>query len=57
MAKAKDSVAMTRTFTNVRICMKCNAKIRTNKPDKAKCRKCGSKSLRLKSKQMKTGTK
>lgn len=57
MAKAKDSEAMTRMFSNVRICMKCNSKIRTNKPEKTKCRKCGSKSLRLKSKQVKAGSK
>ncbi len=57
MAKAKDSAAMIRTFSNVKICMKCNAKIRTTKPEKTKCRKCGSKSLRSKSKQIKAGTK
>ncbi|MCK5698344.1 MAG: 50S ribosomal protein L40e [Candidatus Aenigmarchaeota archaeon] len=57
MAKAKDSAAMKRMFSNVKICMKCNAKIRTNKPEKTKCRKCGSKSLRQKSKQMKAGAK
>ena len=53
MAKAKDSVAMTRLFSNVMVCMKCNAKIRTLKPEQTKCRKCHSKSLRPKNKQLK----
>ena len=44
---------MDRMYKNVYICMKCNAKIRTNKPHKAKCRRCGSKQLRPRKKPMK----
>lgn len=44
-----------RLFTNVYICMRCNAKIRANpakvKLKKIKCRKCYSKQLRLKAKE------
>lgn len=52
--KLPESVAK-RLFYNVFVCMKCNAKIKA-KPDivkkgKIKCRKCGSKALRLKAKE------
>ncbi len=42
-----------RLYKNVYVCMKCNARIRTNKPLRAKCRKCGSKQLRPVKKGMK----
>lgn len=46
-----------RLFENVFICMKCNAKIRADPykvaEGKIKCRKCGSKKLRPKSKERK----
>ena len=45
---------MDRMYKNVYVCMKCNAKIRTNKPGKVKCRRCGSKQLRPKKKAAKT---
>ena len=52
---AKFDVAEKRLFANIWICMRCNAKIRAQ-PDKVKkgfikCRKCGSKNLRLKAKE------
>ncbi len=44
-----------RLFHNVFVCMKCSAKIRAPpekvKKRKIKCRKCGSKELRLKAKE------
>ncbi|MFA4819631.1 MAG: 50S ribosomal protein L40e [Candidatus Aenigmatarchaeota archaeon] len=44
-----------RMFKNMFVCMKCNAKIRAAqdkvKKHKIKCRKCGSKQLRLKAKE------
>jgi len=52
MARFKE--ADNRLFANVWICMRCNAKMRSspgNKP--VKCRKCNSKSLRLKKKVLK----
>jgi ribosomal protein L40E len=46
-----------RLFANVFVCMKCNAKNRGSPGKKpAKCRKCGSKRLRLKHKTKKTGS-
>jgi len=42
-----------RLYKNVYVCMKCNARIRTNKPHRTKCRKCGSKQLRAVKKGMK----
>lgn len=46
-----------RLFENVFVCMKCNAKIRANlqkvRAGKIKCRKCGSKQLRPKTKERK----
>ncbi len=48
-------VARKRLFDNVFICGKCKAKIRANsfkvRDGKIKCRKCGSNSLRPKSKE------
>ncbi|MFP4116542.1 MAG: 50S ribosomal protein L40e [Candidatus Aenigmatarchaeota archaeon] len=44
-----------RLFDNVFICMNCKAKMRAKprkvRDGKVKCRKCGSKDLRLKSKE------
>jgi len=51
---AKFDVAEKRLFANIWICMRCNAKNKCGtgkRPDC--CRKCGSKRLRLKSKQKK----
>jgi ribosomal protein L40E len=46
---------MKRLFQNVFICMHCNGKIRAPpekvKRGKIKCRRCGSKDLRLKAKE------
>lgn len=53
MVRAKDPAVESRLFTNVYVCMKCNAKIRTGKLEKTKCRKCGSRALRLKNKEIK----
>ena len=53
MAKPRDEAVDNRMFKNMRICMKCNARMKTTKVEKTKCRKCGAKSLRLKSKQIK----
>jgi len=50
-------VAKARLFDRVFICMDCNAKIRADlskvRAGKVKCRKCGSKKLRLKKKESK----
>ena len=55
MAKKLPEEVSKRLFQNVFICMKCNAKIRSSivkvKKGKIKCRKCGSKELRLKAKE------
>ena len=55
MAKKMPEAIANRMFKNMFICMKCNAKIRANptkvKARKIKCRKCGSKHLRLKAKE------
>ncbi len=52
--KMPESVAK-RLFHNMFICMNCNAHMRTTmdkvKKKKIKCRKCGSKNLRLKAKE------
>ncbi len=52
--KIPEAVAK-RLFTNMFVCMQCNAKMRTSmdrvKKKKIKCRKCGSKNLRLKAKE------
>lgn len=57
MAKRKDPAVDARMFDNVYVCMRCNATLRSQKPVEksgAKCRKCGSKGLRLKRKHVKT---
>lgn len=55
MAKKMPEPIANRMFANMFVCMKCNAKIRANqdkvKKGKIKCRKCGSKHLRLKAKE------
>jgi ribosomal protein L40E len=55
MAKKLPDAAAARLFTNVFVCMHCNAKIRSRleavKKGKVKCRKCGYKVLRLKAKE------
>ena len=57
MPKVKNLYAYDRLYKRVYVCMKCNAKIRADerkvKAGKVKCRKCGSKALRLKSKELK----
>lgn len=54
MPKIKIPAAMGRLYDRVWVCMRCNAKIRTDigavKAGKVKCRKCGYKGLRPKSK-------
>ncbi|MDD4251460.1 MAG: 50S ribosomal protein L40e [Candidatus ainarchaeum sp.] len=42
-------------FENVYICQKCNASNRSGSGIPSKCRKCGSKRLRLKKKRKKSG--
>jgi ribosomal protein L40E len=55
MPKKLPGAVMRRLFKNMYVCMKCNAKIRAIpgkvKARKIKCRKCGSKALRLKAKE------
>lgn len=55
MAKKLPEAVSRRLFLNMFVCMKCNAKIRAQpekvKKGKIKCRKCGSKDLRLKAKE------
>ncbi|MBI4018066.1 MAG: 50S ribosomal protein L40e [Candidatus Aenigmarchaeota archaeon] len=55
MAKKLPEFVAKRLYENMFVCMRCNAKLRTTpqrvKAKKAKCRKCGSKSLRLKAKE------
>lgn len=50
-----EGAAKKRLFGNVFICMDCKAKMRANprkvREGKVKCRKCGSKDLRPKSKE------
>lgn len=57
MPKTKIEAVTKRLFSRVYICMRCNAKMRTDikkvKFGKVKCRKCYSKDLRLKSKERK----
>jgi len=55
MTKKIVEAAANRLFLNMFVCMHCNAKMRTQ-PDRVKkglikCRKCGSKNLRLKAKE------
>jgi len=52
---AKFEAAEARLFKNIWICMKCNAKNRSLSGKPVKCRKCGSKRLRLKHKAKKAG--
>ncbi len=58
MVKKKFPEVEARLFRNMYVCMRCNAKIRASLKKinlkKIKCRKCGSKDLRLKSKDIKT---
>ena len=55
MAKKLPDEVSKRLFQNMFVCMKCNAKIRAPivkvKKGRIKCRKCGSKQLRLKAKE------
>ena len=55
MAKKIPKEGAARLFTNVFICMNCNAKIRARREKVIRgsimCRKCGSKELRLKAKE------
>jgi ribosomal protein L40E len=57
MPKVKIEAVSKRVFERVFVCMKCNAKIRADlrkvKARKIKCRKCGYKGLRPKSKERK----
>ncbi len=57
MPKAKIEAVTKRVYERVFICMKCNARIRADalkvKAKKIKCRKCGYKGLRAKSKERK----
>ncbi|MDO8538558.1 MAG: 50S ribosomal protein L40e [archaeon] len=53
---ARFEQADARMFVNMFVCMRCNAKNRGSPGKKpAKCRKCGSRRLRLKHKQKKAG--
>jgi ribosomal protein L40E len=55
MPRKLPEVVFKRLFLNMYVCMNCNAKIRASyakvKEKKIKCRKCGSKDLRLKAKE------
>jgi len=57
MPKTKIEAVTKRLYDRVYVCMRCNAKIRTDperiKAGKVKCRKCGYKGLRQKSKERK----
>jgi len=57
MGKARAPAAVKRVYERVFICMKCNAKLRSDvlrvKAKKVKCRKCNSKQLRPKKKDRK----
>jgi len=57
MPKVKIDAAFNRIYNRVFVCMKCNAKIRADNQKvmagKIKCRKCGYKGLRPKSKERK----
>jgi ribosomal protein L40E len=57
MGKVKIEAALKRIYSRVYICMRCNAKIRADTQKvlnkEIKCRKCGYKSLRQKSKERK----
>lgn len=55
MPKKLSDIVAKRLFQNMYVCMNCGAKIRAQpekvKKQKIKCRKCGSKELRLKAKE------
>lgn len=55
MGKKLPEDIVKRLFENMYVCRRCNAKLRAQpimiKLGKAKCRKCGSKQLRLKAKE------
>jgi len=55
VVKFKEAEA--RLFKNVYVCKRCKTKLRADPEDvrrgKVKCRKCGSKALRLKHKELK----
>ena len=57
MPKERVRAVTKRIYERVYICMKCNAKIRADRKRviarKVKCRRCGYKGLRLKSKERK----
>lgn len=57
MVKIKTPAVFNRIYERVWICMRCNAKIRADSGKvierKVKCRKCGYKGLRQKSKERK----
>ncbi len=57
MPKTKIEAVTKRLYDRVYVCMRCNAKIRTDperiKAGKVKCRKCGYRGLRQKSKERK----
>ncbi len=57
MVKQKMEAAMKRVFDRVYVCMKCNAKIKADSQKviarKIKCRRCGYRGLRQKSKELK----
>ena len=55
MAKKLPEAMAKRVFTNMYVCVKCNARMRSS-PDKikkgrVKCRRCNSSKLRLKAKE------
>ncbi len=55
MAKKLPEAMANRIFTNMFICMQCNARVRANPTKvaqgKIKCRNCGNDRLRLKAKE------
>lgn len=57
MVKQKIPAAINRMYGRVFVCMRCNAKIRADPVKvterKIKCRKCGYKGLRKKSRELK----
>jgi len=46
-----------RIFRNVYVCMRCNATVRGKNIEKLRCRKCGSKRLRPKNRQLRAASK
>lgn len=57
MVKQKIEAVMKRLYDRVYVCMKCNAKIKADSQKvsagKIKCRRCGYKNLRQKSREIK----